>query len=162
MINLDLSGLFTVGDGRNVTYAVDLTTGAAVAFFFTGHSTNSGNTTLTVCGEQIGIDTAAEVGQPIGVAVFAVDWYNSGLVSDAVEELTIVPGSDRYTTTFSGSPFGFATTIGAGAAQTVTATDNGTAGTSESGILLLNNWNLLGTAGADTAHEAITLGVTAP
>jgi minor extracellular serine protease Vpr len=161
VINLDLSGLFTVGDGRNVTYAIDLATGAAVAFFFTGHSTNSGNTTLTVCGEQIGIGTADDIG-PIGVTELAIDWYNSGLVSDAVDGLTIVPGSDRYTTSFSGSPFAFATSIAAGASQTVTASDNGTADTSESGVLLLTDWSLLGTAGADAAHEAITLDVTAP
>ncbi len=162
VINLDLSGLFAVGDGRNVTYAVNLTTGAASAFSFTGHSTNTGNTTLTVCGEQIGINAAADVGHPIGVSVFAVDWYNSGLVSDAVQGLTVVPGSDRYTTAFSGSPFPFATTIAAGTAQTVTATDNGTEGTSESGVLLLLDWNLLGTAGAPADNEAIVLGVGAP
>jgi subtilisin family serine protease len=162
VVNLDLGGPFTVADGRNVTYAVDLTSGEAVAFFFTGHSTNSGNLTLTICGEQIGIDTAAEVGQPMGVEVFGVDWYNSGLVSDEVVGLTIVPGADRYTTTFSGSPFEFLTPLAAGEVQTVTATDNGTAGTTESGILFLTDWSLLGSAGAPAEREAITLGVTAP
>ncbi|HEY3163371.1 MAG TPA: S8 family serine peptidase [Candidatus Limnocylindrales bacterium] len=162
VINLDLSGLFTVGDGRNVTYAIDLATGDAAAFFFTGHSTNSGNTTLTICGEQIGIDTADEVGQPMGVSVFAVDWYNSGLVSDAVGGLTIVPGDDRYTTGFGASPWPFATSIAAGAVDTVAATDNGTEDTSESGLLLLTDWSLLGTAGSNQDHEAITLEVTAP
>ncbi len=161
MINLDLGGPFTLADGRNVVYGIDLTTGHAVAFFFTGHSTNTGNTTLTVCGEQIGINTAEDVG-PIGVTVLAVDWYNSGLVSDAITDLTILPGSDRYTTAFSGAPFPFLTTIGAGAADTVTVTDNGTTGTSERGVLLLNDWNLLGTAGAPAANEATTIDVSAP
>ncbi|HET9521790.1 MAG TPA: S8 family serine peptidase [Candidatus Limnocylindrales bacterium] len=160
VINLDLGGLFTVADGRNVTYAIDLATGDATAFWFTGHSTNSGNTTLTICGEQIGIATAADIPDEIGIDLFAVDWYNSGLTSDQALGLTIVPGADRYTTTFSGSPFEFATTIGAGAAQNVTATDNGTAGTSETGVLLLTDWSLLGTSGAPQAAEAITLGVT--
>jgi hypothetical protein len=145
-----------------VTYGVDLATGDAVAFFFTVHSTNSGNTTLTVCGEQVGIDTPAEVGHPMGVDVFAVDWYNSGLTTDTALGLTVVPGHDRYTTTFSGSPFDFSTTIGTGTAQTVTATDTGTAGTSETGVLLLTDWSQLGTAGSPAAHEAINLGVTAP
>lgn len=163
VINLDLGGLFAFSDGRNVTYAVNLATDdPPSAFFFTGHSTNSGNTTLTICGEQIGVDTAEEVGQPMGVDVFAVDWYNSGVATDVALGLTVVPGADRYTTSFSGSPFGFAATIGAGAAQTVTATDNGTADTSETGVLLLTDWSLLGTAGAPQAAEAIVIEVAAP
>jgi hypothetical protein len=160
VINLDLGGLFAVADGRNVTYAIDLATGDATAFFFTGHSTNSGNTTLTICGEQIGL-TEESVGKPIGVDVFAVDWYNSGLTSDEALGLTVVPGADRYTTTFSGSPFGFGTVIDPGAAQTVTATDNGPAESSESGILLLNDWSQFEAGGAPQAAEATTLGVTA-
>ena len=161
VLNADLSGIGTLGDGRNVTYAIDIATGDAVAFFFTVHSTNSGNTTLTICGEQIGIDTADDVGNEMGVEVFAVDFYNSGTVTDAVTGLTVVPGADRYTTTFSGSPFEFATAISAGAAQTVTATDNGTAGTSETGLLLLLDGSLLGSGGSPAENAAITLGVTA-
>ena len=162
VLNADLSGIGAVGDGRNVVYAIDVATGTAVAFFFTIHSTNSGNTTLTICGEQIGIDTAEEAGHPMGVDVFAVDYYNSGTVRDFVPGLTVVPGADRYTTTFSGSPFGFATAIGAGAAQTVTATDNGTADTSETGVLFLLDGSLLGSGGAPSGNEAITLGVSGP
>ena len=162
VINLDLGGLFTVADGRNVTYAVDLATGDAVAFFFTIHSTNSANTTLTICGEQIGIDTAAEVGQPIGIDAFAIDWYNSGAVTDTALGLTVVPGADRYTTTFAGSPFELLTAIPAGGVDTVTATDNGTAGTSETGLLFLLDGSLLGSGGAPEGNAAITLSVTAP
>lgn len=157
--NFDLSNAGSLADGRNAVFAQDLATGTASVFFFTGHSTNSGNTTLTICGEQIGIDTAEEVGVPIGVDVLAADWYNSGAVTDVALDLTVVPGSDRYTTTFSGSPFGFATAIAAGAAQTVTATDNGTEDTSETGVLLLLDWSLLGSGGAPAANEAIVLEV---
>jgi hypothetical protein len=162
VINLDLGGLFTVADGRNVVYAVDLESGDAVAFFLTIHSTNSGNTTLTVCGEQVGITEAEQVGDSIGVDVFAVDWYNSGLTTDTALGLTVAPGADRYTTTFSNIPFPFATTIGAGGAVNVTATDNGDDGTSESAVLLLLDGSLLGTGGAPAGNEAITLEVTAP
>jgi len=73
-----------------------------------------------------------------------------------------VPGADRYTTTFSGSPFEFATSIGGGTAQTVTATDNGTPDTSESGVLLLLDGSLLGSGGSPAGNAAITLEVTAP
>jgi subtilisin family serine protease len=159
VINLDLGGLFSVADGRNVTYAIDLATGDAVAFFFTGHSTNSGNTTLTICGEQIGMATAADIPATMGVDVFAVDWYNSGLTSDQALGLTVAPGADRYTTAFSGSPFEFGTVIDPATTQTVTATDNGTAGTSESGVLLLNDWSQFGPGGAPESAEAIKLRV---
>ena len=162
VLNADLSGIAAVGDGRNVTYAVDLATGDSVAFFFTVHSTNSANTTLTICGEQIGMNKAADIGGPVGVSVFAIDYYNSGLVTDEIDDLTVVPGADRYTTAFSGSTFAFATSIGAGAAQTVTATDNGTADTSESGVLLLLDGSLLGSGGSPAGNAAVTLDVAAP
>jgi hypothetical protein len=162
VLNADLSGIAAVGDGRNVTYAVDLATGDSVAFFFTVHSTNSANTTLTICGEQIGMNKAADIGGPVGVSVFAIDYYNSGLVTDEIDDLTVVPGADRYTTTFSGSTFAFATSIAAGAAQTVTATDNGTEDTSESGVLLLLDGSLLGSGGSPADNAAITLDVAAP
>ncbi len=162
VINLDLGGLFAVADGRNVTYAVDLASGDAVAFFFTIHSTNSGNTTLTVCGEQVGITDVAQLGQPIGVDVFAVDWYNSGLTTDTALGLTVNPGADRFTTEFDNSPFEFATVIAAGGSASVTATDNGDEGASESGVLLLLDGSLLGTGGAPASNEAIVIDVTAP
>jgi subtilisin family serine protease len=162
VFNFDLSNAATIGDGRNAVFALNLATDVASVFFFTGHSTNSGNTTLTVCGEQVGLNTAEDVGHPIGVDAIASDWYNSGLVTDAALGLTIVPGGDRYTTSFSGSPFDFLTPLGAGTSQTVTATDNGTADTSESGVLLLLDWSLLGSGGAPAGNEAITLGVDAP
>ena len=98
----------------------------------------------------------------MGVTALAVDWYNSNSVTDVAADLTVVPGADRYTTTFSGSPFPFATSIAAGAAQNVTATDNGTADTSESGVLLLLDGSLLGSGGSPAGNAAITLGVNAP
>jgi hypothetical protein len=69
--NFDLSNSSRLGDGRNVTWAQDLATNdtgkggnphsqpappAPTAFFFTQHSTNSANTILTVCGDQLGLD----------------------------------------------------------------------------------------------------------
>ena len=36
--------LWTLSDGRQVTWAEDLVTGSATAFFYTEHSTNTGNT----------------------------------------------------------------------------------------------------------------------
>ena len=56
----------TVSDGRNLVWVIDLNTGAADAFFFTDHNTNSGNTVMLLCGEQIGMN-AANFGQPINL-----------------------------------------------------------------------------------------------
>ena len=47
--------LWHLSDGRHVTFAQDLTTGAASAFFFTEHAMNTGNTVLFICGEQVGL-----------------------------------------------------------------------------------------------------------
>ena len=46
VFNSDLSGFDSLTDGRHVTFAQNLATGSASAFFFTEHSTNTGNTIL--------------------------------------------------------------------------------------------------------------------
>ncbi len=61
VLNRDASGLGTISDGRQVTWAVNLATGAATAFFFAEHSTNTGNTVLLICGEQVGIERGRHV-----------------------------------------------------------------------------------------------------
>ena len=58
VLNRDASGLNTITDGRQLAYAVNLTTGAASAFFYAEHSMNTGNTVLYICGEQIGLTGA--------------------------------------------------------------------------------------------------------
>ena len=76
VINRDLtfSGL---DDGRNVTWSVNLDTGDAEAFFFTDHQTNSANTVLLFCGEQVGLN-ATNFGQPMDVTAIAEDFYCGG------------------------------------------------------------------------------------
>ncbi len=52
VLNRDASGLGTISDGRQLSWVLDLNTGAASAFFYAEHSTNTGNTVLYLCGEQ--------------------------------------------------------------------------------------------------------------
>lgn len=88
VFNLDLSLLFsgalTLGDGRNAVYAQNLETGATSVFFLTDHETNSANTVLFVCGEQIGLDTDSVKKKQAGVGL-AIDIYFQGTVTDFVD-----------------------------------------------------------------------------
>ncbi len=73
-LSLDPSAL---SDGRNVTWVADMATGDATAFFFTDHLTNSGNTVLYICGDQIGMD-ASNFFDPMDVQYAAIDYYYGG------------------------------------------------------------------------------------
>ncbi len=81
VFNLDLSlllaGALTLGDGRNAVYAQNLETGDTSVFFFTDHDTNSNNTVLLACGEQIGLDSSVLETENVGVG-FAFDLYYGG------------------------------------------------------------------------------------
>jgi subtilisin family serine protease len=172
VFNFDASNSGALSDGRNFTWALDLSDPDAVAtaFFPTIHPTDSGTSALTVCGEQIGLE-AGDAGDEIDVVVLAADWYNSGLVTDVVET-SIVVGGDRYTTDLEQAPFGpaFGGTIGGGSAARVTITDHGAAGTNptETGVLFTTDETLTGilafgqSGGATQATEAIAVQVTAP
>ena len=164
--NFDLSNSGALSDGRNFTFAQNLSDGSSTAFWPTVHATNSGNTVLTICGEQVGLGVDA-LGEPIDVLVLAADWYNSGAVTDFVET-TIIPGGDRYNASFDFGNFG--TFINGGAAKAVTVSDAGPDGTNptETGLLLLTDESLFGalaageSGGATIATEAIAIEVTAP
>lgn len=87
VLNADLSfasASFNLSDGRNVVFAIDLETNALSAFFFADHDTNSGNTVLLVCGEQIGLDSQSVQQRKAGVGL-AVDIYFQGVVTDVVD-----------------------------------------------------------------------------
>jgi len=94
VFNSDLSGFGSLTDGRHATYAQNLVSGAASAFFFTEHSTNTGNTVLYICGEQVGLN-ASNFFQNVDVAVVAQDWYYGG-PGDFVDGLTIAPLGEQY------------------------------------------------------------------
>jgi subtilisin family serine protease len=94
VLNRDLT--FTgVGDGRQVTWALDLATGDASAFFFAEHSMNTGNTVLVICGEQIGLTGTDLLSTNVDMDVFAQDWYYGG-PGDLVEGLTVTPLGEQF------------------------------------------------------------------
>ncbi len=94
VLNRDFT-LNDLTDGRNLTWAVDLSTGNASAFFFTEHATNTGNTVLIVCAEQVGLGIGDAVTHQVDVDVEAEDIYFGG-PGDLIEDLTISPFGERY------------------------------------------------------------------
>jgi hypothetical protein len=138
VFNYDLSfPANTLGDGRNVTWAVNLATGDGDAFFFTEHGTNSGNTTLTICGEQIGLN-ASNFFQPMTITGGVVDIYFTGNVTDTFDPVSFSALGERYLGVFDGTGFGTAD-IASGATSLLTILDFGPLGTnpSETGLLIL-------------------------
>lgn len=97
--------LNNISDGRNVTWVVDWSTGNAGAFFFTDHDTNSGNTVMLICGEQIGMN-ADNFFQPMDVNAQATDFYYGG-PGDALSGITISPLGEQYLGVFANGGVGF-------------------------------------------------------
>jgi hypothetical protein len=95
VLNRDASGLGTLTDGRQLSWVVNLATGAASAFFFAEHSTNTGNTVLLICGEQIGMTEADLLNTRVNMAVVAQDFYYGG-PGDIVTGLTVTPLGERF------------------------------------------------------------------
>ncbi len=132
--NRDLAGLATLADGRNVVFVQNLATGVETGLFTTDHNTNSANTVLYACAEQLGL-SLADVGSSFDAAGFAVDFYTSGTVRDEVE-FTGVFGGERYVGIAGGSPYFGA--IGTGASIPFQIFDFGPSGASpdETGIVI--------------------------
>jgi hypothetical protein len=130
--NSDLSGFGSLDDGRHATFAVNLVSGAATAFFFTEHSMNTGNTVLYICGEQVGLTGTDMLTTNVDVSVFTQDWYYGG-PGDEVTGLTITPLGERY--------FGIPQDIEAGQVGGVAVQDFGTfpGNTEELGLMLITN-----------------------
>ncbi|HKX76851.1 MAG TPA: S8 family serine peptidase, partial [Acidimicrobiia bacterium] len=156
VFNADFSlatGTFNLSDGRNLTFAQNLATGATSAFFFADHDTNSANTVLTVCASQIGGD-AGLLGNPIGVTALAADIYFQGAVTDAIEGITWIPGAERFLGTLNGSLLYTSfipRTLGAGATGTLEVLDFGETEATELGFLVMTR------RGAPEDKEAIAV-----
>lgn len=151
VLNRDLS--FTgLGDGRQATFALDTLSGNASAFFFAEHATNTNNTALIICAEQIGM-SAADLGvTTVNASVFAQDFYFGG-PGDLITGLAITPGAERYSVVVDDiAPF---------SNGTMDIVDNGAfpGDTDQPGVLLFTNGDR-GTGargGATEATEALIL-----
>ncbi len=94
VLNRDASGAGTITDGRQLAWVFNVGAGTLGAFFFAEHSTNTGNTALIVCGEQIGMN-ANNFFQNVDMDVYADDFYYGG-PGDAVLGLTVAPLGEQY------------------------------------------------------------------
>jgi hypothetical protein len=95
VLNRDASGLGTISDGRQLAWVLNLSTGSASAFFFAEHSTNTGNTALIICGEQIGMNAANLLETQVNMDVIAQDFYYGG-PGDIVAGLTVTPLGEQF------------------------------------------------------------------
>ncbi len=94
VLNRDVS-FNSLTDGRQLSWSLDLATGAADAFFYTEHATNTGNTVLYICGEQVGLTGTDMLATNVNMDVIAQDFYFGG-PGDFVGGLTITPLGERY------------------------------------------------------------------
>lgn len=94
-------------DIRNVTAVYNLATDEAEAFFFLDQNTNSANTVLYFCGDQIGMNAEDFLETSMGVTVRAYDWYFTGKYSEVIEGLNVVPLGERFFTVFEDDNFGY-------------------------------------------------------
>ncbi|MBK5265960.1 MAG: hypothetical protein JJE47_00855 [Acidimicrobiia bacterium] len=134
VLNRDLSGLNTIADGRQLTWAVNLNTGGASAFFFAEHATNTGNTVLLVCGEQIGLTGTDKLVTNVDMDVVAQDFYFGG-PGDEILDLTVTPlGEGLY-----GVPSDIAPFTNDSAGLAVYDYGLGPGNTPEAGLLLFTN-----------------------
>jgi len=158
--NADASGWGTFDDGQSLTWSYDVATGATDAFFYTDHGTNSSNTILSVCGEQLGLD-ARDFDRPITVWVEAVDNLYSGRVTDSTARMTLRPGGERYLGMLDPDTVG-SFDVDPAASATLTVVDLGASGTNpaELGLLLvLDASRPDDRGGAPRGNEALILPV---
>ena len=156
VFNFDLSLSNSLSDGRQVTWAIDTKTGTlASAFFFVEHSTNSANTVLRVCGEQVGLASADILTRNVGVTVFASDFFFGG-PGDEVDGLTITPFGEQFV--------GFGADVPAAKSGTLSVFDFGAfpGNTPELGLMLFNNSDRGPTSRGGATRRTETLYLSRP
>ncbi len=133
VINRDLT-LNDVTDGRQLAWSVNLKTGDADAFFFAEHSTNTGNTIMYVCAEQIGMSFDDVLATNVGMMVQATDFYYGG-PGDEITKLVVTPLGER----FFGAPTDVAGNTNDPAGLQVTDFTPFPGNTDELGLMLVTN-----------------------
>jgi subtilisin family serine protease len=155
--NFDLSFSGSISDGRQVTWAENLATGSATAFFFTEHAMNTGNTVHYICAEQVGLTGSDMLSTAVDISVYAFDWYYGG-PGDAIEGLTVTPLGEQY--------YGVPEDIEGKSNGSMTVIDFGAfpGNTPELGLMLLTNGDRGGGArgGATADTESLLFSVARP
>lgn len=153
IFNADLDYARGGSDGRNATFVFDFATRQTEVVFATDHATNSENTVLTVCGDDLGLEVA-DLGSPLTLSVRAFDFYYSGAVTDQVPDVVVRPGAERFTAQ--------TVDVAPGAAATLAATDEGADGNYGIGTLsLLDARGSDGRAGTVPGRSALALRASA-
>jgi subtilisin family serine protease len=125
-----------VSDGRNVVWVNEIGTSTATPVSFVDANLNSANVILTVPLDAVGL---AE-GDQFDFGVRGVDWYFTGEVTDAVEDMTFTVGQPRYTSDDTVEVPALGLTR-----LTITEVDGGAeASPSQTGVLLLWRDGLVG------------------
>jgi hypothetical protein len=138
-----------VTDGHNFTWVADRATNTVSAFFFTDHETNSANTVMLVCAEQIGLSKAI-TNTAINLSAFVDDRYYGGM-GDSITGMTITPFGEQYIGDFEQGEVGV-TTLGPDGEDRLTVLDFGPLPNhTEKGLLLLFR------GGTPINHEAGTV-----
>ena len=141
-----------ISDGRNLTWAINLSSSDTSAYFYTQHATNSANTVMMVCAEQIGL-TLVDRFKPINLTAVANDTYYDG-AADTIQTLTIAPFGEQYLGIFQQNNQ-TGTTLFENTNDTLQVLDFGPLyNTSEQGILLFFS------NGAPAGYEAGTVRVS--
>jgi subtilisin family serine protease len=162
VFNLEAAGDFS--DGHNVVFVDQIDGDNDSARFFTDHATNSANTTLTICAQQIGL-TADDRLTPLAADLLAIDIYFTGRVTDEITGMEFSPLGERFFAVIDGG-FGAGVVPPESSAE-LTVLDFGVDGTNpdEAGLLLFTDGTLfngeeLFKTGSPQANEAIVVHVT--
>jgi len=136
----------SLADVTMYTWVYDYESGLSSAWWYADNSTNDSNTVLWFCGDQVGT-SAANLGDPWTLDVYATDWYFSGNDTDSIKGIEVAPGGERW-----GTDEGYLDLAGGDPGQ-ITVVDwshfySYEANVSESGLLILTNGNRGSTSGA--------------
>ena len=151
LLNRDTT-LNNISGGQQLSWVVDLATGDAGAFFFAEHATNTANTVLTVCGEQLGLGPEDILETNVNItAVLATDFYFGGPGDAIAGPITITPLGERF--------FGLVNDLPGGAQGPLEVLDFGAVegNSPELGVMLFTNGDRGGSArgGATAETEAL-------
>ena len=97
VLNRDFAGLTSLSDGRQVSAVLRMSGNTIVStsiFYFAENSTNTGNTVLRACGNQMGLGLA-DAGRPMRAVFFASSWYFNP-VNESLGPYFISPGGEEF------------------------------------------------------------------
>jgi subtilisin family serine protease len=129
LLNAENGGF--AASGQNVTFVVNLKTGATNAFFFTDADLNSANVIMTAPLAAVGLTPTSQ----FAFSIYAFDNYFTGNLTDSILNMTFSLGQPRFTAT--GIPAG-GVPVGGRSVLTVSSVPGGAAASpSQKGLLLL-------------------------